>query len=91
MRKEAVLSFSLFLSLPLTPHSFDENVNLAGNPLEKLSQLIPKRLIPFDYHPIAGLPILYADESHCLPSRPGSIRLQFPLPFIQWLREKSPL
>jgi len=50
MRKEAAPSLSLSLSL----YSFDENVNLAGDPLEKLSQLIPKRLIPFDYHPIAA-------------------------------------
>lgn len=52
----------------LAPHSFDGNVNLAGDPLEKLSQLYSQAPYTFRLSSDRSLPILYADESHCLPS-----------------------
>lgn len=52
------------------PLSQEDARLLRDIPGRNCRSLIPRCLIPFDYHPIAALPILYVDESHCLPLFP---------------------
>lgn len=52
------------------PLSQEDARVLRDIPGRNCRSLIPRCLIPFDYHPIAALPILYVDESHCLPLFP---------------------
>lgn len=52
------------------PLSQEDARLLRDIPGRNCRSLIPRCLIPFDYHPIAAPPILYVDESHCLPLFP---------------------
>lgn len=59
-------------------------------PREIVAALFPSALYLSTIIRSRSLPILYADESHCLPSRPRSISVSSPFSrFSWWLREKS--
>lgn len=80
MRKKAALA----------PFRWTRTWMLREIPREIVAALFPSALYLSTIIRSRSLPILYADESHCLPSRPRSISVSSPSSrFSWWLREKS--